>query len=335
MDVFKIKTRPLDQQVIVITGASSGIGLATAKMAAKLGAKVVASSRNGEDLKRLVREIANAGGEAISVVADVSKESDLERLRDRAIAKFGRIDTWVNNAAVSIYGKLMDLSFEEEKRLFEVNFWGVRHGSRIAVETLAENGGVLINVGSEVSMRSIPLQGIYSASKHAVKAYTDALRMEIEKDEVPVAISLVRPTAIATPYPEHAVNRLEKGTPSLPDPMYHPDAVAAAIVDCAVHPKRDVFVGGPAKVMAVLEALAPRFLDKVAEKMYFKKQMQGDPALHREANEGLHHAPAREGEILGADAKKPGKLKKVKDESLYTLAARKGRKPAESSDLRS
>jgi short-subunit dehydrogenase len=329
MNIFSIPRKPIAKQVIVITGASSGIGLATARLAVKLGAQVVLSSRNESDLKALAKEIKQAGGNAIAAAADVSREEDVQALKDRAIVAYGRIDSWINNAGASIYGRLMDLTFEEEKQVFETNFWGVRHGSRIAVPELEKTQGVLINVGSEVSARSIPLQGIYAASKHAVKAYTDALRMELEKDKIPVAISLVRPTAIATPFPEHAANRLREGIPALPDPMYHPDAVAAAILDCCEHPRRDVFVGAPSKLYNVLEALVPRVLDRMIEFRMFKEQTKGNPAHHREENEGLMHAPRTEGKILG---KQKGKVKK---ESAYTVATRKGRKAGKSSELHS
>ena len=324
-NALRLKRKPLAEQVIVVTGASSGIGLATAKMAAKEGAKVVLSSRNLEDLEQIRQEITAAGGNAIAVVADVSKVEDLEHLRDAALEGYGRIDTWINNAGVSVYGNLMDLKIEDERTVFETNFWGIRNGSRIAVPELAKTNGVLINLGSEVSVRSIPLQGIYAASKHAVKAYTDALRMELEHDEIPVAVSLIRPTAIATPFPEHAKNSLREGEPSLPNPMYHPDAVAAAIIDCVEHPRRDVFVGAVSRIQSILEVVSPRFVDFIAEAMFFKEQSKGKG--HSEAEEGLDHAPKKEGNVRG---KQSGIVLR---ESAYTVAKRKGRKSGESSDL--
>jgi len=321
------KRKPISEQVIVITGATSGIGLATARLAAKKGAKVVLASRNRPDLDVAVKKIVESGGVAIAVPTDVAKETDLEALRKKAVEAFGRIDTWVNNAGTSIYGKLVDLDIHEERKLFEVNYWGIRNGSRIALPELTKTKGTLINFGSEVSARSIPLQGVYSATKHAVKAYTDALRMELEKDEVPVAVCLVRPTAIATPFPEHAVNRLARGAPSLPSPRYHPDAVAAAIVDCAEHPKRDVFVGSSAKLFSILEAIAPRFTDLLIEKKLFKQQTEGNVETHHEENENLFHPSKEEGKVLG---KQKGKVRR---ESVYAVAARKGRKAAQSSRL--
>jgi short-subunit dehydrogenase len=246
MNKKKFITRPIDQQIIVITGASSGIGLATAEMAAKKGARVVLSSRNRDALKSCVEKIEAAGGKAIAVVADVSQLEDLQNLKREAIEHYGRIDTWVNNAGTSIYGYLMDSDLEEEKKLFETNFWGIRNGSRVAVEAM-KDGGTLINLGSEVSVAAQPIIGMYSASKHAVKAYTEALRSELRSLDIPVEVCLIRPAAIATPFPDHGANRLRKGEPSIPSPLYHPELVAEAILSCAEAPQRDVYVGGPSR----------------------------------------------------------------------------------------
>ena len=125
----------------------------------------------------------------------------MARLGEAALLEFGTVDTWVNNAGLSIYGKLTDVPLADKRKLFDINFWGVVHGCRTAIRLMKHRGGVLINIGSEVSDVAIPLQGIYSASKHAVKGYTDALRMELEHDRIPIAVTLVKPSAINTPYP--------------------------------------------------------------------------------------------------------------------------------------
>jgi short-subunit dehydrogenase len=291
--------KPIKSQVIVITGASSGIGLATAKMAVNQGARVILSSRNTLDLEQIVKSLRAHGGEAVAFTADVTQLSDLEKLRDCAIQKYGRIDTWINNAGIAIYGKLMDVSLEEEKLVFETNFWGIRNGSRIAIPMLAESQGVLINIGSDVCSRAIPLQGIYSASKHAVKAFTEALRMEVERDQIPVKICLVRPAGVDTPSTEHALNRLEVGEPSISDPVYHPNVVAEAILACAQNPKRDVFIGGSSKIYQLMDVLAPRIADFLVEQDGFDSQTRGSRTPHTVANEGLIHPPAHEGKITG------------------------------------
>jgi short-subunit dehydrogenase len=306
------KFKPIGQQTIVITGSSSGIGLATAEMAAKRGARVVIASRNGEDLEAIASRLNAAGGKVLAVVTDVREREDLENLRSEAEKAFGPIDTWINNAGGSIYGPLLEIPEDEERDLFEMNFWSVRHGSHVAVAALREKGGVLINLGSEVSVRSIPLQGMYATTKHAVKAYTDALRMELEHDQIPIAVSLVRPTAINTPFPDHAVNHLREGEPSLPDPTYHPDYAAEAILRCMEKPERDVYVGAPSKISAIMEFLMPRRADLHIEKTAYQGQTRGTAIRHQENNEVLISAAKQEGELLGHHLGKTKATKEMK-----------------------
>lgn len=295
-----LKFKKLKDQVIVITGASSGIGLATAKMAAKKGAKVVMASRNTEDLQTLAEQIRDLGGDAWPVTVDVSKLEDVEKLRDEALNKYGRIDTWVNNAGVSIFGRVMDTPLAEARQLFETNFWGIHYGCKVALEAMIDNqAGMIINLGSEVSERSIALQTFYSASKHAVKGYTEGLRTEIEKIGIPVGLTLVRPAAIDTPYTQHAANHLTSGEPSLPAPVYHPNIVASAILECAQNGKRDVFIGGASKLFSTLEHIAPRLLDFLIEGQMADQQKKGTKFPHTRQYEGLMGAPTKEGYLQG------------------------------------
>lgn len=298
MAQHNFKPRPLKEQVIVITGASSGIGLATAKMAAKRGARVVLSSRNEKELNVIVNEITEEGGSAIGVAADVGKYEDLEKVRTQTLEAFDRIDTWINNAGTSLYGYLMETDIEEERKLFETNFWGTRYGSQIALEEMSKKGGTIINLGSEVSVAAQPLMGMYSASKHALKAFTEALRSELRDKQLPIEVSLVRPTAIATPFAEHGANRLDEGEPALPSPLYHPDQVAEAILKCAVKPQRDIYVGGPARLSAILDTFFPQLKDIVAETR-LKELKKGTAKKHQKSKENLHHAASGEGEKLG------------------------------------
>ena len=142
-----VKLKKLSEQVLVITGASSGIGLVTAREAARRGAKLVLVARAEDALRQLAEEINSAGGEAIHVVADVGREEDVRRAAEEALARFGRIDTWVNNAGVSIYGRILETPFEDMRRLYETNFWGVVYGSQTAARHLRGRGGAIINVG--------------------------------------------------------------------------------------------------------------------------------------------------------------------------------------------
>ncbi|MDX5422314.1 MAG: SDR family oxidoreductase [Hymenobacteraceae bacterium] len=290
-----ISLKPLKNQVLVITGASSGIGLATARAAAKKGARLVLAARNGEALADIVQELNMQGGQAIHVVADVGRREDVQRIADAALDRFGGFDTWVNNAGISIFGRLEDVSVEDYHRLFDTNFWSVVYGSLIAASYLRNQGGAIINLGSVLSDAAIPIQGMYSASKHAVKGFTDALRMELEHDGAPVSVTLIKPTSINTPYTEHAANYTGHDV-TLPPPVYAPEEVANAILHAAAHPKRDVMVGSSAKVMSSLNKYAEGAMDWMAENVMYDQQLRDQTARH---SEGSLYRPARDGQVHG------------------------------------
>jgi NAD(P)-dependent dehydrogenase (short-subunit alcohol dehydrogenase family) len=277
-----IKLKPVGEQVIVITGASSGIGLVTARRAARAGASIVLAARNERDLQHAVNGIRRDGGRAIQVVADVSVPDQVDAIGAAAIGEFGRIDTWVNNAAVSIYGRIMELSIDEMRRQFDVNFWGSVYGSRAAVPHLRRNGGALINVGSAVSDRAIPLQGNYCAAKHALKGFTDALRMELEEEGLPISVTLIKPSSIDTPFFDKARTYLGVEPQPAP-PVYAPELVAKAILTCAQRPVRDMIVGGTGKLLSV-STLMPRLTDAYMERNLFDSQKTDRPANSRPDN---------------------------------------------------
>src|SRR4051794_29374648 len=254
---MRVHLKPVEDQIIVITGATSGIGLATAKMAARRGARLVLVGRDEKALRDIETEIRRDGGEAIFVVADVADEEAMMAVAETALREFGGFDTWVNNAGVSIYGKVEETSMEDHHRVFDTNYWGVVIGSRIAATHLRRHGGALINIGSVLSDRAIPLQTAYCASKHAVKGFTDGLRMELEADGAPVSVTLIKPGAIDTMFEEHA-RSLTGSEPFNPPPPYAPEVVARAILHAAGHPVRDLVVGSMGKLMSLSEKLAPR-----------------------------------------------------------------------------
>jgi short-subunit dehydrogenase len=271
-----LKLKPLNQQVIVITGASSGIGLATARAAAAQGAKVVLAARTREALGQAVDQIKQAGGDAIFVEADVTTRAEVEKIAEHAIAQYGGFDTWVNNAGVGVWGLIEEVSEEDKRQLFEVNFWGTVHGSETAVRHLKTRGGALINVGSVTSDAALPLQGVYSASKQAVRGFTDALRMELGGQGAPVSVTLIKPASIGTPMPQHVKN-YTAGEPNFPPPVYQPEDVAAAILRAAATPVRDLFVGSAGRTMSSLQRHAPRLMDWVGAKFLIPAQV-GDKA---------------------------------------------------------
>ena len=273
-----VQLRKIDDQVMVITGATSGIGLTTARMAAEQGARLVLAARSGDALDTLASELRRKGVQVETVTADVGDPSDVERIGQAAIDRFGRIDTWVNNAGVSVYGRLEDVPVKDMQRLFQTNYWGVVHGSLEAVKRMkTRGGGALINLGSEVSDRSIPLQGIYAASKHAIKAFTDALRMELEKDDAPMSVTLIRPAAIDTMFTVHAKNYMDK-EPTLPPPVFAPEVVARSILYAAAHPKRDVFVGGASKAISSSSFAMPGLMDRLMQASMFEQQQLDRPS---------------------------------------------------------
>ncbi len=273
-----MRLKPVGEQVIVITGGSSGIGLATARMAARKGARVVIAARSREALMLATDQIKQAGGDAMFVEADVGNRSDVEKVAAAAIERFGGFDSWINDAGVMVWGKVGDVPEEDMRRLFETNFWGTVHGSEVAIAHLAgKAGGALINVGSVESDRAFPLQGIYAASKHAVKGFTDALRMELEADSVPVSVTLVKPGSIGTPMPQHSRDHTGM-EPKFPPPIYAPEEVAATILRACERPIRDAFVGSTARLFSSLGNRAPRAVDWISEKFLLPMEMGDQPA---------------------------------------------------------
>ncbi|MCW7538478.1 SDR family oxidoreductase [Aquabacterium sp. A7-Y] len=302
--------KPLHQQTLVVTGASSGIGLATAQMAARRGARVLLVARDESGLAAATRQIVDEGGQAMYVVADVGRREDLQLAADTAIENFGGFDTWVNNAGVSIWGKLEDVRDRDHQRLFETNFWGVVYGSTIAAAHLRDKGGAIINLGSMASDRAIPLQGMYSASKHAVKGFTDSLRMELEEEGAPISVTLIKPAGIGTPFTEHAKNYTDH-EPRLPPPVYRPEDVAEAILYAAEHPRRDLFIGSASKMMGSASNHVPGLLDWIGRKLLVKAQLRDEAAQHRQ---GALYEPGGGGRVRGDH---PGQVVRP---SLYTKA---------------
>jgi NAD(P)-dependent dehydrogenase (short-subunit alcohol dehydrogenase family) len=279
---MKFPLRPLADQTLVITGASSGIGLVTAKRAASRGARVVLAARNETDLANAVSDIRRHGGRAIHVATDVSDPAQVEALAERALAQFGRIDTWVNNAAVSLYGRIMEVPIEDFRRQMDVNYWGYVYGSRAAVARMRRQGGALINVASALSDRAIPLQGNYCAAKHAIKAFTDALRMELEEEGAPVAVTLVKPASVDTPFFEKARTYLGVEPRPVP-PVYAPDVVARVILEAAQRPIRELIAGGAGLKLSAAR-FAPRLADRYMERRTFDGQQTDIPANGRPDN---------------------------------------------------
>ena len=259
---MKPRLRPIHDQAIVITGASSGIGLATARMAARQGADVFLIARDGAALADIVAELEEEGLSAGYAVADVGDEEELNAAAAAAIEKFGGFDTWVNNAGVGIVSPVDEVSTADHERLFRTNYFGVVHGSLAALRHFRETGesGAIINLGSVVSDMPMILSVPYAATKHAVKGFTDGLRIEVMHERLPISVTLVKPSTIDTQFFEHAhTNTAAMGRGI--GKIYTPDVVAEAILYAASHVKRDITIGSMATFGGEIAALVPEFID--------------------------------------------------------------------------
>jgi NAD(P)-dependent dehydrogenase (short-subunit alcohol dehydrogenase family) len=286
--------KPLAQQTIVVTGASSGIGLATVRMAVGRGARVVRVARDEAALEAEAARLSAEGGRVAVAVADVGDRAAVEAAARTAVDSFGGFDTWINVAGITIYGELWRVEERDHERLMRTNFWGTVNGSLVAVEHLRGKGGALVNVGSVASDLAFPLQGMYCASKHAVKGFTDALRMELLQDGAPIGVTLVKPASIDTPLPHRARNYMDR-EPTLPPPLYRPEEVAEAVLHAAVHPRREIYVGGAASALSSLKTVAPGAYDLLAPAISAferKGEKPRDPA-------GALHGPKNAGQVRG------------------------------------
>jgi NAD(P)-dependent dehydrogenase (short-subunit alcohol dehydrogenase family) len=255
------RKRPIREQVVVITGASSGIGRETALQLAHMGARITAMARGRQALESLSAEVERIGGEIHTVVGDVADWPTVERAAAETVERFGRIDTWVNNAAVSVYATIEDLSVDEFRRVTEVNYLGQVHGVKAALPHLrAAGGGTIINVGSALSERAVPLQAAYCAAKHAIKGFTEALRVEMERENSGIDVVLIEPSSMNTPLFDHARSKMGVRPVPIP-PIYEPRVTARAIVHAAEHPVPIIATGGASKLFSVAERLNPRLLD--------------------------------------------------------------------------
>src|SRR3954467_14560097 len=270
------RKQPLSEQVVVVTGASSGLGRAVARGAGEAGAKVVVTARNGEALDDAVREIEAFGSQAIAVPADHSVQDDVAQVVEQAIDRFGRIDTYVANAMVTVMSEVLDLQPDELRRVLDVNFLGMVYGYWAVLPHLKESHGTFLHVSSALAYRGIPLQAAYCASKAAGRTFLESARVELEKHRVPVDISLVLPGAINTPQFDRSRQRIGYEPQPVP-PIYQPEPYAKAVLHCCEHPIRELPISWGAQKLLWGQKLSPRAGDLMLRRMGWRGQHTGEP----------------------------------------------------------
>jgi len=272
--------RPISEQVVVITGASSGIGRASALAFGAQGASVVLAARNREALEHVAAQIEASGGQAHVVVTDVSVWAQVEHLAEAALKRFGRIDTWLNNAAVNEHASVVDMTIEELDRIIQVNLMGQIYGVKAALGPMRrQRSGTIINMGSAASNRAVPLHSAYVASKHGIAGFTDSIRLDLKHEKMPINVTLIQPGFLDTPLFHNARAKLQ-GHQSRPiPPIYAPEVVAETILFAATHPRRNLVVGGQAALAIFLEKLSPGLVDKLmlARGAGFRLQTENKP----------------------------------------------------------
>jgi len=263
--------KPISEQVVVVTGASSGLGRAVARLAGERGAKVVVTARNAEALDNCVGEIERAGSEALAVPGDVTDRTQVERVIEAAVERFGRIDTYVANAIVTVYAEAERLEEDELRRVFDVNFFGVVYGYWAVLPHLRASRGTFLHVSSALAYRGIPLQAAYCSSKSGLRAFFESARVEEQKVGSGVAISLVLPGAINTPQFDRDRQKIGYQPQPVP-PIYQPEPFAEATLHCAEYPVRELPISWGAQKLLWGQKLAPRAGDWLLRRNGWKGQ---------------------------------------------------------------
>ena len=273
-----VRLKAVEEQVVALMGASSGIGRETALRFARRGAKVVLSARSEEGLDSLVEEIRAEGGEAIAVPADTSDFEQVKAVADRAVEEYGRLDTWVHLAAVGLFATFEQTTPEEFARVIDVNLMGQVYGAMAALPHLKREGrGVLIHISSVEAKRSFPFHSAYGASKHGIDGFLEALRVELKHEGWPISVTQVMPGTINTPFFDKGRSKLGVKPVGVP-PIYEPETVANIILYAAENPARDLVSGGAAQMMILNQRLSPRMLDAIlATRAGFSPQKTAEP----------------------------------------------------------
>lgn len=266
-------TRRLEGKVSVVTGASSGVGRAIARALAEEGAKVGLIARSVDGLDAAAREIRERGSQALVLPLDVVDASAVEAAAAQVVEQWGQLDVWINDAMVSVFAPVTQITPEEFRRVMEVNYLGYVHGTLAALRYMRpRNSGVLIQIGSALAYRSIPLQSAYCASKAAIRGFTDSLRSELIREQSRISVCMLQLPAVNTPQFEVVRNRLD-GHPQPMPPIYQPELIANATVRAILKPKREMWIGWTTTKAIVTQRLMPRRLDRYLAKRAWESQV--------------------------------------------------------------
>jgi short-subunit dehydrogenase len=262
--------------VVVITGGSAGVGRATAQALARKKARIGLIARGKDGLNATAKEIHELGGEALAVSADVSDNEQVRSAAHTIQQHFGPIDVWINNAMVSVFSPFHEMTAEEFRRVTEVTYLGVVYGTMAALEAMKERGGVIVQVGSALACRAIPLQSAYCGAKHAIEGFTESLRSELIHNRSPVKITMVQLPALNTPQFKWVLSRLS-GKPQPVPPIYQPEIAADAILWAIKHTPRELIVGLPTWIAIWGNKFFPRMGDWYLSKTAYEAQQMTIP----------------------------------------------------------
>ena len=275
--------RKLSDSIIVITGASTGIGRATALEFARRDATVVGTGRREHVLKKLAEQCERLGGRSLAIAMDVADEQWVQAVVRQVIETFGRIDVWVNNAGVTLFGRIEEAPYNAYRKVIETNLFGYIHGARAVIPHFREQGsGTLINVASMIAKTGSPFVSAYVVSKYGILGLSDSLRMELQ-DVPDVHICTILPASIDTPLFQHAANFTGRAVKPV-EPVYDAEQAALAIVRAVKFPRREIYVGNAAWQAAALHAICPKLAKRVTAKQVEKRHFQDRPAAASEGN---------------------------------------------------
>ena len=267
-----------DLEVVVITGASAGVGRATAQAFARRGALIGLIARGPERLEQAAQEVESLGGRALALPADVADPARIEEAASAVEERFGPIDVWINNAMVSVFSPIAEMTVDDYRRVTDVTYLGALHGTLAALRRMrSRDRGTIVQVGSALAYRAIPLQSAYCAAKHALAGFTESLRTELLHEGSRIHVTMVHLPAVNTPQFDWVKSRLPRRAQPVP-PIFQPEVAADAIVWAAHHHRRELWVGWPTVKAIVGDKLVPGYVDRRLARTGFDAQQTDEPA---------------------------------------------------------